>query len=617
MPSVLAFVALYWERMIKPVWGRFLPLLLTLALFTTIVPLPQAALASSGFWTTTAQALPNGGSLTMVAGEKKTVTLSFTNTSPYVWNNKGARYISLYTQGPKYRKSVFQAPTWKSESEVAVLTQLTVAKGATGTVTFDLVAPTKSGTYKETFGLAADDTAWVSGGQVTLTITVTAKGAAVAPPAQPVSVAPTGVIVAKSASKLKMQAGQEAMIAVALKNSGVKPWSKVSLSLPTSIVAVQPSFRHLSWAGNDLAAAAGAFKKDAVIEMSFIIKAPDVNGTHNLVVTPRADGNIIAGAEFSIPVEVTGGSEEIVTAPLTDEGEVAETVELIEEPMMRVGVLIVDEETNDEVVIGSDESEVDVMTVSGATLATIPVGGKLRAAYEGGKYVAGVEKTNEPIRFVPKVPNAVLTIRNFDRRVTRGTSFANNTFRNILELRYNAKNDRAWLINEIPMELYLRGSAEVSDGSPVELQKTIMTAARTYAYYHWARASKHADEGFHVDAYRDQVYWGYDQEARTPRLTAAIEATRGTIVTYNGEAAITPYFSRSDGRTRNWSEVWAGSGYAWIKSVPVPCDMGKTLWGHGIGMSASGATCMAKDGQTFDQILKYFYQGIELNKKWN
>jgi stage II sporulation protein D len=51
-------------------------------------------------------------------------------------------------------------------------------------------------------------------------------------------------------------------------------------------------------------------------------------------------------------------------------------------------------------------------------------------------------------------------------------------------------------------------------------------------------------------------------------------------------------------------------------SVPVPWDQGKTLWGHGVGMSATGALGMAADGYTYDKILKYFYTGIELRKAY-
>ncbi|HRH32516.1 MAG TPA: SpoIID/LytB domain-containing protein, partial [bacterium] len=184
-----------------------------------------------------------------------------------------------------------------------------------------------------------------------------------------------------------------------------------------------------------------------------------------------------------------------------------------------------------------------------------------------------------------------------------------------LEVRYNETYDRTWVINELKMEYYLRGLAETSNVSHIEFQKSLLTAARTYAFYHWQRATKHKAEGYHVDAYLDQVYRGYSQEAITPRITEAVEATRGQIVTYNGATAITAYFSRSDGRTRDWSEVWGGD-VPWSKGVAVPCDEGKTLWGHGVGMSASGALCMANNGQTWDSILKYFYTGVDLGKKW-
>jgi stage II sporulation protein D len=46
--------------------------------------------------------------------------------------------------------------------------------------------------------------------------------------------------------------------------------------------------------------------------------------------------------------------------------------------------------------------------------------------------------------------------------------------------------------------------------------------------------------------------------------------------------------------------------------VPVPQDAGKTLWGHGVGMSATGALGMANEGKSYVDILKHFYQGTEL-----
>jgi peptidoglycan hydrolase-like amidase len=61
--------------------------------------------------------------------------------------------------------------------------------------------------------------------------------------------------------------------------------------------------------------------------------------------------------------------------------------------------------------------------------------------------------------------------------------------------------------------------------------------------------------------------------------------------------------------------VWAGgSNYPWLKSVPVPQDEGRTLWGHGVGMSATGALGMAEESQNYVQILKHFYTGVEIMK---
>jgi len=37
-------------------------------------------------------------------------------------------------------------------------------------------------------------------------------------------------------------------------------------------------------------------------------------------------------------------------------------------------------------------------------------------------------------------------------------------------------------------------------------------------------------------------------------------------------------------------------------------------WGHGVGMCQVGAYGMALDGATYDQILKTYYNGIELQK---
>jgi peptidoglycan hydrolase-like amidase len=52
--------------------------------------------------------------------------------------------------------------------------------------------------------------------------------------------------------------------------------------------------------------------------------------------------------------------------------------------------------------------------------------------------------------------------------------------------------------------------------------------------------------------------------------------------------------------------------------VEAPCDAerGYTLWGHGVGMSATEALCMASKGEQWDSILHHFYTNIELFQRW-
>ncbi len=608
---------------------RFSALVVSLCLLLgSFAGIPRSAhAASSSAYAALRVTTTGGGSISLTPGEVKPVTITLENTGTSTWKNDGTGYISLYTYGPKYRTSAFDPGTWLSATQVKRLQEASVAPGATGTISFSLRAPQTPGTYSETFALASESTAWVTGGEITLSVVVAEQQEEVSPAEEntesTASETYTANIVAQTATKLKARAGKPISFMIAVKNTGTATWSTLSVtdasSLTTAKTGQHVSFAHSSWSGKNAVTVQNQnIAPGETATLQFFLQTPQVNGNHSVAFSLAANGEELDGGELLLPIEVTGGSGELASAPAIENVE-TQFIASVEEPIMRVGVLIVDEETNWEVEIGSQTSDVELRDTDGKLLLTIPKGSNVRAAYENGVYVYGsgtAEKTSSlPLRFVPVTANAVLEITNFDRRVTRGTSFANNTFRNVLELRYNASKDRTWIINELGMEYYLRGLAETSNSSPTEYQKAILTAARTYAYYHYTHVSKHAAEGYLVDAYRDQVYWGYGQEERNPLITAAVEASRGYIVTYQGATAITSYFSRSDGMTRNWSDVWAGS-IPYAQAVAVPCDQGKTLWGHGVGMSASGAICMANEGKTSEEILTYFYTGVEVERIW-
>lgn len=111
--------------------------------------------------------------LTMVAGSTLDVTLRAANRGYYRWRGgRGWRYVSLYATSPYGRKSVFRHSSWKSAIQPAALWERRVESGETGSFRFTLQAPETSGTYREQFRMAVEDTAWIVGGVVNMTITV-------------------------------------------------------------------------------------------------------------------------------------------------------------------------------------------------------------------------------------------------------------------------------------------------------------------------------------------------------------------------------------------------------------------------------------------------------------
>lgn len=607
-------------RIFRP--ASFFVVLLLGVLVAVLFAAPAHAASLSALRVTTT----GNGTITMQPDEVKEVAVTFQNIGTTTWKNDGAGYLSIYTYDPKYRKSSFDPGTWLSGTQVKRIREASVAPGGTATLVFQLHAPTTEGAYTEVFQLASEGTAWVDGGKIALSVNVAKVetprgGVSDSDNEDPGLVSDDGLaasLVMRSANRIKLVAGKSALVTAGFQNTGTVAWSSYAMRTPDVGLASTStaSFMHPSWSGSQLAYAETSVAPGGTAYLTFALTAPRTNGTHTARFQFAANDVSVDDAYFEIPVEVTGGAAEAIDA---EEVVTIDTTNFIDEPIVRVGVLIVDEETENKVVITSEESTFALRDTNGALLAELSEGDRVTAYYEGGHYIYnrgnGNETSSYGLRFIPTKANAVMTITNFDRTVTRGSANPDNTFRGVLELRHNDSKDRAWIINELPMEYYLRGLAETSNVSHMEFQKALLTAARTYGFYHWSRATKHAKEYFHVDAYADQVYKGYGQELRTPRVTEAIEATRGQIVTYNGETAITAYFSRSDGRTRDWSDVWGGS-VPWSVGVAVPCDEGKVLWGHGVGMSASGALCMANDGKLWDEIVKYFYTGVDIDQRW-
>ena len=128
------------------------------------------------------------------------------------------------------------------------------------------------------------------------------------------------------------------------------------------------------------------------------------------------------------------------------------------------------------------------------------------------------------------------------------------------------------LVNVVDMEDYLKGvvpremPASWGDDSPAALLAQAV-AARSYAL---ATMSPTATYDVFDDT-RSQVYGGMSgEDARTSR---AVDATRGTVLTYDGRIITAFFFSTSGGETEDVQNVFRGSGpKAYLVSVPDPFD---------------------------------------------
>jgi peptidoglycan hydrolase-like amidase len=87
-------------------------------------------------------------------------------------------------------------------------------------------------------------------------------------------------------------------------------------------------------------------------------------------------------------------------------------------------------------------------------------------------------------------------------------------------------------------------------------------------------------------------------------------------VTYGDKPIAALYFSGSDGKTRSGEVVWRSKRFPYLQAKKDPYG-GRTLRGHGTGLSAQGAAGFAKnDGWNFRKILTYYYTGVKLERAY-
>ena len=146
-------------------------------------------------------------------------------------------------------------------------------------------------------------------------------------------------------------------------------------------------------------------------------------------------------------------------------------------------------------------------------------------------------------------------------------SLAGKRYRGRIDVSLSSKQKKLLVVNAVGLESYLQGVVpqEMPSDWPEEALKAQAVAARSYAL-----ASRKPGGAFDVYGdVRSQVYGGI--AAENPRTSAAVQATKGEVLRYDGVIATTFFYSTSGGRTADATEV-LGKPLPYIVSTADPYD---------------------------------------------
>lgn len=113
-------------------------------------------------------------------------------------------------------------------------------------------------------------------------------------------------------------------------------------------------------------------------------------------------------------------------------------------------------------------------------------------------------------------------------------------------------------VNVINIESYLYGvvPGEMISSWPIQALRAQAVCSRSYAISKTTyRTDSNISNGYEIDDTTDnQVYKGYGVE--TVATNAAVDFTRGEVITYQGKVITAFYYSTSGGRTEDGANVW-------------------------------------------------------------
>jgi SpoIID/LytB domain protein len=121
------------------------------------------------------------------------------------------------------------------------------------------------------------------------------------------------------------------------------------------------------------------------------------------------------------------------------------------------------------------------------------------------------------------------------------------------------------IVNKLGIEEYLYGvvPSEMFESDHPEALKAQAVASRSYAFFKMIGSTTYYD--LSNDTY-SQVYHGYSTS--TPKSKAAVDSTKGIILTYNGKPIEALFSASNGGYTEKNGNVWSGQSLPYFDSAP-------------------------------------------------
>ena len=176
------------------------------------------------------------------------------------------------------------------------------------------------------------------------------------------------------------------------------------------------------------------------------------------------------------------------------------------------------------------------------------------------------------------------------------------------DFEFSVVGGRVQTVNAVGLDDYVQGvvAAEMPASWATAALEAQAVAARTYAI-----TSNVGGDGYtlYPDT-RSQMYGGVGAE--TPSTNAAVAATRGQVLTYNGAPVTAYFFSSSGGYTENIENVWLGATpEPWLRGVPDPYDnvAGNPYYRWSFKMTLRSAA------RKLGSLVKGRFRGIRVTKR--